>query len=68
MTFLDMGRKAASDPIRLPCVIQICLTPSEKSELIEYAKAKHDGKVSHAGRALIMSCLDTATENVALTA
>ena len=68
MTFLDMGMRAANDPIRVDSVIQIKLTHKEKSKFIEYAKAKHRGNVSHAGRAVIMSCLDPATENVALTA
>ena len=61
-----MARKAANDPVRQACVVQVCLTPNEKNILAAYADAKFGGKLSQAGRALIVSRLRSAMADAAL--
>lgn len=62
-----MARKAATDKSpRTSCVIQICLTPQEKAVLAAYADAKHNGKLSIAGRYLLSSRLRAALQETAM--
>lgn len=62
-----MGRRAADDKSpRTSETIQICLTPQEKAVLAAYAHAKHNGKLSIAGRALLAPRLRKAIPEIAL--
>ena len=63
-----MAGKKANDPNRQNRVVQICLTDNEINILSAYANAKFDGKLSKAGRALIVSRLRTAMADAALSA
>ena len=60
-----MANKAAIDLQRTSCVVQICITPEEKLVLTAYAEAMHDGKLSIAGRCLLISTLRRAIQEVA---
>lgn len=63
-----MARKAAHDNSpRTSQTVQICLTEGEKYVLQAYADAKHNGKLSIAGRALLAPKLRAAIPEIALS-
>ena len=56
------GKSKLDTSPRTTAVVQVCLTTWEKDVIVAYAKAKHNGKVSIATRALLSPLLKKAIE------
>ena len=56
------GKSKLDTSPRTTAVVQVCLTTWEKDVIVAYAKAKHNGKVSIAARALLVPLLKKAVK------